>query len=696
MVRVKVNQGSQVQAGDEHDSTIPSRRTRRQTKSRVEHQHALISDNEDLEDAEAARAPSSSPVAKLRAKRKYRKGDAAMDAPSNLADDASPETTPQLAKDGRRKGGNKRKWTHEYCLTCTNYGRACGGRRDGEPGCAMCREPNREKGEKLRECLWADPKAGIHTYQEAREVHKKAQAEARATRAKPPKRPVPTVDHTRAEIQSPTCLTTPDPLGIVAHPGATGGSQPQLSRPLDVLPPRAGIAQAPSVNGYRTHSSSHGPQAQINQGDTVTVNTARHARRQSHPELPRVHAPQVIDLPNSEEAQDGHSHRTAMPQPAHYFPPPTLPPGLSPLPEAFAPYYNPKQRAYILPVYPHSNLLPPPAFMRDHAATYISPYDAHPSIPLSMTGRYPPQAVSPVVLPPRNTGFSIPQPLKFRNPKSQPLDSSSAPCRKWSRSDSKVTTLSGYEFKSKGWKRGVNSSENGEASEIATNGSNAVSSNAVSIETATRWSAASSELSSAIDVDETMLATTPQNNNEDEDGDSPVRPQQIDDETESEDEEEDPDRAQAFLKMFCREKEKMNGLKRKRSPSSKIATPTETAARPVAVDADGDGSDETELTEPEGREKVGPADLRNTAAKATTFDDAWESSSASAPKVQAGRGRAARASTSSSNYEDAAEQPAPTNGFAAVNSKRNAAASLERKRKILAALQDGDIEMDEA
>ena len=708
MARTKPRQSSQVKAETEHDNITPFRRTRRQTKSLVEPQDASVSEPGDLEEAEPvlAPSPSPSPSTKPKAKRKARKSNA-VKAPSRLTDDATPEPAPQLAKDGRRKGGNKRKWTHEYCLTCTNYGRACGGRREGEPGCAVCREPNREKGEKLRECLWADPEAGIATYKEAREEHKRSQAEARAQKAKAPKRPAPTVDLIHTESPSTNYLPAPDPLGIVPHPRAVDGPRPQLSRPLDVLPP-PGTARPSPTNGAHTNSSSHGPQMQ--DGNGITVNASWQARHQSPPNIPGVHRPQVINLPNGQQTHDGILPRASLPQPVHYFPPPTLPAGLSPLPESFAPYYDPKQGAYILPVYPHSNLLPPPAFMRHHAETYISPYDAHPSIPVTMNGRHPPRAVFPTELPPRNTGFSIPPPLKLKAQKAQPLDRTGTPCRKWSRSDSKVTTLSGYEFKSKGWKRGINGSARGGSQELgpmATKGK-AVSSNAVSTETDVQESAASSELSSAIDVDETMLTTTRQNNDDnDEDmveavGIAPYSkyhpvldgPQQNEAAIQS-DEDEEPDRFQAFIKNVY--EEKINGTKRKRGLSPEATSSATGAARFIPVNEDYDDSDDSGLTESEGEDKVVPANARNTAANIATSNNAWKSFPAPAPKGQAGRGRAARSSAASSHYEDAAEQSAHVNSFAAVNSKkRNGDTSLEHKRKILAMLQDGDAEMDEA
>jgi len=701
MARIKVYQPDQAIAEYELGKANPLRRTRRRTRSRVEHLDASTSDVEDAEEVESIRAPSPlpSPVAKPKLKRKYRKSNVTKASPSP-EDDPSPEPTPQLAKDGRRKGGNKRKWTHEYCLTCTNYGRACGGRREGEPGCAVCREPNKEKGEKLRECLWADPDAGITTYKEAREKHKRAQAEARQQKVKIPKRTAQVVNL----IYAPPIdyLAAQDPLGIVAYPRAAEGSRPTLSRPLDLRPPShpTGEAPPPSMNGIRSYLPSAIQQPFAEDIDTITVNISPTASHKSHPNIPGVHPPQVINLSNEDESSE-QIRRASMPDPVHYFQPPKLPLGLAPLPESFAPYYEPRQRAYILPVYPHSNLLPPPAFMRDHAATYISPYDAHPSIPLSMTGKNPPRAVFPTEIPPASTAFNVPPPLKLRSRKSQPLDRSGTPCRKWSMSDSKVTTLSGYDFKAKGWKLGADGSGTGETPCMASNVSNAVSSNAVSIGDDARKSVDSSELSSAVDIDERMRVATPEHGEQVEDVERGPgnknnatldQPQRNRDETETDNQEEDTDRAQAFLNQLWKEKVS-SGAKRKRSPSPEAeASPT---ARFIAVNKDY-VSDDNKLTESEGEEKVMPVNARDAAGKVVASDNSFRTLSSVKSKVSSGRDRTTRPSTSSNQHEDAAEEPVRVNAFAAVNSKsrKHGATSLERKRKILAGFQTGDVEMD--
>lgn len=728
MAKVKAHQAPQVKAENEQDSTTPSRRTRRQTKSLVEHQDARNSEPEDFDEVESARAPSPPPIVKPKAKRTSRKSNAAK-ASASLAGSASPEPAPKLAKDGRRKGGNKRKFSHEYCLTCENYGRACLGRREDEPGCAMCREPDREKGEKLRECLWKDPQAGIITYQDARQALKKAQAEAKVQKPRAPRRTIPVAHLDRASPSPFNYLNAPDPLGIVPHPQAVRGSRPALTRPLDLLPPShaTGTYRPPSMNGYHAYTSQAMARTPADNSDTITVNASRHARNRSHPDLPGVHPPEVIDLQNGNGTYDEHSRRASMPQPVHYFTPPTLPAGhLTPLPESFAPFYEPRLHAYVLPVHPYSNLLPPPAFMRPHAASYISPYDAAPSLTLSTNGRDPPRAVFPTQLPPRNTGFTIPPLLNMRSKKARPLDKSGAPCEKWSRSNSKVTTLSGHEFNTKGWTRGANGSGSAGSQEsgIEMLNGNAVSSNAVSIETGTRKSVESSELSSALDVDESMLAATPQNNGGEAEADtaegvdrpahdaeqsSVNTPQHSDDETESEaEEEEETDRAQAFVKKLYNEK--IKGLKRQRISSPKTTTTSpaeEQPARNIAVSPNYDDSD-LDPTESEGENKVIPPNMRAALAKAASFVHVRTNFLASErnSQRQVGRGRVSsiRRSTASSHshhhHEDAAEQPARANGFAAVavNSKRKTkgAVSRERKRETLADVQGADVEMGEA
>lgn len=320
-----------------------------------------------------------------------------------------------------------------------------------------------------------------------------------------------------------------------------------------------------------------------------------------------------------------------MAQPIHYFTPPTLPTGrLTPLPESFAPFYQPSLHAYVLPVHPYSNLLPPPAFMRPHADIYISPYDADPSLSLSTNGRDPPRAVFPPRVPPRNTGFSIPAPLNVRSKKARPFVKSDIPCNKWSRSDSKVTTLSGHEFINKGWARGANDGGSGSAStqnqdpDIVVSDGAGASTNAVSIETSIRKSVDSSELSSAMDVDEHTPAATLQNNDEhieadtievteisvhdDEEESSINTPQHSDtDEPEpgAEDEEEgETDRAPAFIKQLYNEK--INGLKRQRLSSPKATPPPAEKPKPAGFIAVNHGSDPA-LTESEGEHKEQPA-----------------------------------------------------------------------------------------
>lgn len=190
-------------------------------------------------DSESQPAPSSHNIATLGAKPKTRKRAPAKSNSASPAITSSPNVTPQPEQTSRRKGGNKRKWTHEYCLTCTRYGRACSGKRDSEEGCATCREPDRSKGEKLRECLWADPEAGIYEYEHARAIFKSAQAEARALRAKP----------ASARRQNSSNLA-PSTTVLATDPSHTFGNTStstedvfiaeqwhETSRPLDLKPP---------------------------------------------------------------------------------------------------------------------------------------------------------------------------------------------------------------------------------------------------------------------------------------------------------------------------------------------------------------------------------------------------------------------------------------------------------------------------
>ena len=711
MARTKVHQAPTIESENEQDSTTPSRRTRRQTKSRVVPQIASDLEVDDIEEIESVQTSSPPLVAKPKAKRKSRKSNAAK-ASSDLTDDADPEPTHQLAKDGRRKGGNKRKFTHEYCLTCTNYGRACGGRREGDPGCLMCREPNREKGEKLRECLWAEPEKGINNYREAREALKQTQNEAKIQKARAPRRSAPLpIDLDPVEQPAYSYHTAPDPLGIVPLSRVAPSSQPSISRPLDLLPPRhsTGTIRSPSTNGYHPYVPQVSVPAPDHDRSTITVNAMLHARNRSHPASGQVHRPEVIELPQESRPYDEHSRPTSMPQPAHHFPSSGLPvtwaplPGGVPLPDYFARFFQPENHAYVITIYPHTNILPPQAYTRPHAESYISPYDAGSSLLLSTNGRDPPRAVVSHHLPARNTGFYIPPKINEKaKKKKNSFDKSGVPCRRWSRSESKVTTLSGYEIKTKGWKAGVNgtSSENSQESEhLALNG-NTVSSNAVSASPDARKSVESSELSSAIDVDESMLTATADHNGGKHDPVEVIEiPPHDGDVTESEGEEsasegddphkdliveeEEPDRLQAVFDQVYNEQ--VNGAKkRKISPPTKPAEKTRAVPKKAAGFTTVNGNysssspNDPNLTESEGGAKTVPPHMRTSSAKAKTksFENMIKT------------------------FQGATPKPARVNGFATVNgsssSKRKGLTSLEHKRKVFAEMQDEDVEMEEA
>lgn len=390
------------------------------------------------------------------------------------------------------RGGNKRKATHEYCLTCSRYGRACGGRREGDEGCAVCREPNKEKGEKLRECHWADPANGIETYDQARAKEKIAQAAERAAVGKPPTkrqleyltpaqanaykyaptrnyRPPPDYHQTSDYHPTPDRHHAPEPLGL-AEPGprVAGFEPPPVSRTLNVRPP-------PSTSGPR----------QIPDG------TAE----------PRVHNPRVIKLFVKNEQQ-------APPSQSPYDPPrmqPTTPdPITGQIKDANGhrvPHYSAEINAYILPAYPHSNLLPPHMIGKVANMGWISPYDAWPFIPIAIDENNPPR---PVIyqpgLPPPDTNVNVPRPAYS---KPRPLDKTGKPVKKWSRSNSSVQNVGGYPLETSGWKSTAEGKKKEEAdSEPLEVTSNAVSANA---EARAYLSDASSELSSVIDMDDDAI-----------------------------------------------------------------------------------------------------------------------------------------------------------------------------------------------
>jgi len=429
MTREKPKQDVEDDAAVDDNLLLP--RTRRQAKLQV------------LQQDDASSDEKPSPSSKVKFKSRTRKS-VPVDSASPTIDSTTgtPDSTPAPTAP-KRKGGNKRKFTHEYCLTCRHYGRACGGRREDEDGCAVCRDPNREKGEKLRECLWANPEAGINTYQEARIAHKAAQVEARVrnkARAQELKR-----------MNSAAAAASRGSLGLTVS--ITNGPPPPVGRQLNVLPPLVGTA-AHSIRPLTYYTSKD------DDNDTITVDTSLIASESSPSHLPgidgqpgpRIHRPQVIKLiirdPTDSENTKSPSQPAApmpLPQPSRPAqpPPPTsrllsfIPP---PIPTG-PPYYDHKIQAWRYPS--QAGLyLPSPPLGIPHSAypAYQSPYGPPPAFANSGHA---------VIHPPSTTASDISKPT-YNKPR--PLDKSGMPCRKWSRSGSDVPTLSGHTFKMKGWK----------------------------------------------------------------------------------------------------------------------------------------------------------------------------------------------------------------------------------------------------
>lgn len=444
MARSKVNRLPQAKDVGDEQASPPLRRTGRQPKPKVNVQDTPVpelGDDETEDEHDDAPSPAPAPASLAKTKSKGRKSTKGV---VSILGDSSPKTAPQPEKQAEknkgRRGGNKRKWDHEYCLTCSHYGRACGGRREGYEGCAVCREPNREKGEKLRECLWADPERGITTYTEASTRLKAAKAAARGQRPRPS-----AAKRQRHSSNDARYASTPTdgyavPVSSGSAPHGYSLAPPPIRRQLDLRPPqRAGNPEwAPAAQSCASH------------------------------ELPQgVHRPTVIHLNGNEPEQQA---RMAHPQ------------QLIQLSEAFTPFYDPNQNAYVLPAYPRTNYLPPPAYRNSAIPAYISPYDQ----PISL----------PPIPPPRTADFRVSSP-SFTQP--HPSDISGKLVRRWSEIETRVTTVGGYDFKAKSWKSETSSESNPQQQRDANEGA----SNAIASEKAV--SDASSPLSSAAEVEESML-----------------------------------------------------------------------------------------------------------------------------------------------------------------------------------------------
>lgn len=341
----------------------------------------------------------------------------------------SSATSPQPEPSSKRKGGNKRKFTHEYCLTCTRYGRACGGRREGKDGCAVCREPDRSKGEKLRECLWTDPGNGIFDYKTAREALKQDKAEARARRAKPP-----TMKRQRSNA-APHLST---PRTYIKTPGSekTAVSQPQTSRPLNLLPP------TDSGSGYVSQQARNGPVAEDELVEVYDFHSAEHNARADTPRIQdtRVHRPELTYVEIGDDQEHVSNARRSHPDSlAHY--------------QRYLTSYDSRPLYWNRNTNTWSDVSPVSASYRNipyhYGNIYRSAYDAPPT---------PPSHSSHLQDPARHSLHPSRIKINYHKhsstpPPPPPLDTSGTPSRKWSIEGAKIKSVDGTVWRTKSWRR---------------------------------------------------------------------------------------------------------------------------------------------------------------------------------------------------------------------------------------------------
>lgn len=372
--------------------------------------------------------------------------------PARSSSDAQSSPLGSPEPQTRKKGGNKRKFTHEYCLTCKKYGRACSGRIDNlQGGCSVCRDPDREKGEKLRECLWAKPEQGINTYEEARIAHKAAQKAARDARKQAQ------IEQRRLSKQK----------SFVA--AGTSAATVQLNRQLNVLPP-------PRESAYGVHSHEHGfssaphyPGTSIARQDSDTIVFAKDDVAAARPDIendlpldtdePRIHRPTLIRLsPREGEATQSRKLPSAGPRynargervhklskPLQLAPPPMETPASLPAPPLPLHLLDPRTgQWYAMVAGPHyggaspyrpAPGLPTPAF---NSNGYISPYDAPPVLP-------DPQQLQDCDDRPHN----LPRPIG-----AAASNKAVRPAKSWVKQEKGVTSIDGSGWKASVWSPG--------------------------------------------------------------------------------------------------------------------------------------------------------------------------------------------------------------------------------------------------
>lgn len=437
-----------------------------------------VKEESDLSDPESLPSPTVSKTTKVVTKRAARKSTPAQLAPTSPAVTSSSATTPQPEQGPKRKGGNKRKWTHEYCLTCTRYGRACGGRRGGEEGCAVCRDPDRSKGEKLRECLWADHEAGITDYKTAREIFKKAQAEARARKVRPQSKRRQS-SNAQKSSKTPRHSSSAIDSSALASAYSPADDLPRTSKPLDLQPP------ALERSSYSTQERD---EVFRNDDNAVTLDPSQLAMHRSVANippnyLPHIHRPHLswvsVDSDGEEKTvtngQGARPGMTAREHQRHKLP---------------VPYFDASINSWVSP-------LPVRAANINSSHHYDHPYD--PSRSAYDNPPAPPEHLVSQADDGHQDDHRLndsPNARTSTMPSCPSLDKSSNQPRKWSAAGSRVTSFSGYGWKTKGWKpaQDLEHAESMEA--LGGTGSRAIFNNVVSD---------TSSLSSYMSIDEDII-----------------------------------------------------------------------------------------------------------------------------------------------------------------------------------------------
>lgn len=272
----------------------------------------------------------------------------------------------------------------------------------------MCRDPDKAKGEKLRECLWADPEAGIFDYQTARDIFKKQQAELRAKRGKP-------INNRRQQLQASTSTS----------------QLPRTSKPLDLLPP----LRTPSTQSTRQVHFPHEDQSEVHTFDGLQL--AIHPPDMDE-QLPRIHKPiltYVAIESDDEEKAAAQSRRILSMTRAHVVKSYTDQSPNNPVPRHYA---DANARVSSMPV---RKLFP------NASGYYTSAYDKPPTPPVGPI--YKNQARQRPSSFTVETSTAMP---KLATSLSPSRDESESPRRSWAKGRARITSVGGYQWKPDSWK----------------------------------------------------------------------------------------------------------------------------------------------------------------------------------------------------------------------------------------------------